>query len=136
MATKHVLDAHAIIWFLENHPALGIAAKDVLSDPASDLVLPVIALAEAVFVVDKGRTSLPNSDVLLRDVAADTRIEIAALTLEVLEISRSVSPAISELHDRLIVAHVLFLQQAGHQVTLLTKDRSIVQANVVPITWK
>lgn len=134
MATKHVLDAHAIIWFLENHPALGIAAKDVLSDPASDLVLPVIALAEAVFVVDKGRTSLPNSDALLRDVAADARIEIASLTKEVLEISRAVSPAISELHDRLIVAHALFLQQAGHQVTLLTKDQSIVQAGVVPIT--
>jgi PIN domain nuclease of toxin-antitoxin system len=62
MVTKHVLDTHAIIWFLENHQALGQAAKALLSDPASELVLPVIALAEAVFIVDKGRTSLPDSN--------------------------------------------------------------------------
>jgi PIN domain nuclease of toxin-antitoxin system len=136
MALKYVLDAHAVIWYLEGNPALGAAAKQVMDDPANDLVLPVIALAEGVVVVDKLRTALPNSDALIRDVTADPRIVIAPLTLEVLDISRRLAASIPELHDRLIVAEALVLQQAGHTVALLTKDQSIVRSGIVPIIWK
>jgi len=136
MTLKYVLDAHAIIWYLEGNPALGGAAKQVLDDLTSDLVLPIIALAEAVVVVDKLRTALPSSDALVRDVTADPRIVIPPLTLDVLDISRRVAASIPELHDRLIVAQVLALQQAGHTAALLTKDQSIVQSGVVPIVWK
>jgi PIN domain nuclease of toxin-antitoxin system len=47
---KDVVDTHALIWFLEGNPRLGAAAKTVLMDPDSELILPAIALAEAVWI--------------------------------------------------------------------------------------
>ena len=55
MSSRYVVDAHALIWYLESNTRLGSRAKAVLDDAASDLVLPVIALAEAAFVVSKGK---------------------------------------------------------------------------------
>ncbi|HEC34066.1 MAG TPA: twitching motility protein PilT, partial [Chloroflexi bacterium] len=52
MAHRHVLDTHALIWYLEGNPRLGQDAKRVMDDPRSELVLPVIALAEAAFIVE------------------------------------------------------------------------------------
>lgn len=48
MASKYIVDTHALVWYLESSPRLGLAAKDILDDPASKLVFPMIALAEAV----------------------------------------------------------------------------------------
>ena len=47
---KYVIDTHALIWFLEGNSRLGENAKNVLTDPSSQLVLPAIALAEAVWM--------------------------------------------------------------------------------------
>ncbi len=60
MSIRYVVDAHAIIWFLESNAKLGAAAKAVLDDKTTDLVLPAIALAEAAFVVAKGKTQIPG----------------------------------------------------------------------------
>ena len=57
---KYVLDTHALIWFLEGNPRLGKNAKTILSDPNSELVLPAIVLAEAAWIVERGRTSIPS----------------------------------------------------------------------------
>ena len=32
MAHKHVLDTHALIWYLEGNPRLGLSARSVLDD--------------------------------------------------------------------------------------------------------
>lgn len=66
MAIKYVVDTHALLWYLEGNPKLGNAAKAVLSDPASELVLPLIALAEAVFTVEKARLKFLRSRTCLR----------------------------------------------------------------------
>lgn len=65
LAHKYVLDTHALIWYLEGNPRLGQAARDVIDDADSELVLPIIALAEAVFIVEHGRTGIPDVQSLL-----------------------------------------------------------------------
>jgi len=40
MAHKNVLDAHALIWYLEGNARLGTQAQSVMSDPASSLCFP------------------------------------------------------------------------------------------------
>ena len=47
MAHKYVLDTHVLVWHLEGNPRLGVKAKEIIEDPLSRLVLPIIALAEA-----------------------------------------------------------------------------------------
>jgi PIN domain nuclease of toxin-antitoxin system len=134
MALKHVLDTHALIWYLEGNPRLGGAAKLVMDSPSSEMVLPAIALAEAIYIVDKGRTSIPTSIDLLADVVGEPRVEIWPLTLEVLQQSLTTS-GIPEMHDRLIPATALHLQGLGHAVEVLTKDSDLVASGLVAVVW-
>ena len=134
MALKRVLDTHALIWYLEGNPRLGNAAKVAMDDPSSAMILPIIARAEAVDIVRKGRTKIPTATDLLNDVSGEPRIEIYPLTYGVLQQSLA-AIIVPEMHDRLIVATALHLQSSGHQIELLTKDSDIVTAALVPIVW-
>ncbi len=51
----HVVDAHALIWFIIDSPRLSSAADVLLSAPTSQLVLPATAYAEACWIVERGR---------------------------------------------------------------------------------
>ncbi len=134
MARKHVLDAHALIWYQEGNARLGSNALTIMSDPASEMIISVIALAEAAYAVEKGRTKIPSVADLLNDVISDQRIEVYPVTLEILQQSQS-ALAVPEMHDRLIVATTQHLQSLGQQAVLLTKDLDIVNAALVPIIW-
>jgi len=134
MATKFIVDTHALVWHLEGKPALGRKAKAVIDSSHSELVLPVIALAEAVFIVGKGRTSIPSVSDLLNDVLNDPRIEIYPLTVEILQESLTLT-AIPEMHDRLIVATGIYLQSLGETVKVITKDNDIILASLLPVVW-
>ena len=134
MATKYIVDTHALIWHLEGNSLLGTSAKAVTTNPNSELILPAIALAEAMFIVEKGRCSLTSVDDLLDDVRADSRINTFPLTSGILEESASLT-AIPEIHDRLIVATGVYLQNLGETVEILTKDNEIILAGVLNVTW-
>ena len=134
MATKSIVDTHSLVWHLEGKPTLGKKAKAVIDSPQSELVLPIIALAEAVFIVEKGRTSIPSVADLLNDVFNDPRIEVYPLTFEILQVSLSLT-AIPEMHDRLIVATGIYLQNLGVTVEIITKDNEIILAALLPVVW-
>jgi len=80
MAHKYVLDTHAVVWYLEANPRLGLVAKRVIDDPLINLVLPLIALAEAAYNVEKGRTAIPTVPDLVAAILADSRIAILPVT--------------------------------------------------------
>lgn len=134
MANKHVIDTHALIWFIEGNSRLGLSAKTVMDDDASEMILPTIALAEAIDIVQKKRTSIPDVGILLNRVLSDSRIQLHPLTFDVLLQSLSAA-TVPEMHDRLIVATAMWLKQLGHQVSVLTKDQSIIDAALTPIVW-
>ena len=134
MATKYLLDTHALIWHLEGNSLLGNAAKTVIDSPDSEMVLPVIALAEAMFVVEKGRSAIPSVEDLVNDVMNDSRIEIYPLTAGILNESIGLT-AIPEIHDRLIVATGVYLQTLGETVEILTKDNEIIVSSLLPVRW-
>jgi len=134
MAHKYVLDTHAVVWHLEGNPRLGPNAKKVIDDPLSSLVLPIIALAEAAYIVEHGRTAIPKVSELLRSVLADPRISIFPVTWEVFEESLN-AVVLPEMHDRLIVGSALYLQSLGDTISLLTKDASIVESRLVTTLW-
>lgn len=46
----YVVDTHALIWHLEAGPRLSEAARKILTDPQSQLVIPTIVLAEMAFL--------------------------------------------------------------------------------------
>jgi len=96
--------------------------------------LPAIALAEALFIVEKGRTAIPLATDLLSDVQADPRIEVFPLTEEILSESLALT-AIPEIHDRLILATGVYFQTLGETVEILTKDNEIALSSILTVTW-
>ena len=136
MAHKYILDTHALVWFVEGNKRLSESAKAIIAAADSQMVLPLIALAEAAIITEKGRTTISDVSKFLARVYADTRIEIFPLTLDVFE--RSLTPEslrIPELHDRFIVSTGLHLQDLGETVEIVTKDQAITDAGVLSVIW-
>jgi len=131
---RFVVDTHALIWFLEGNSRLGANAKAVLEDVGSPLVLPAIALAEAVWIVERGKTSIPSVTALMNAISADPRVTIAPLDQAVIQQTIGLS-AIHEMHDRQIVATALLLQDQGETVSLLTCDQNITASGLVSVHW-
>jgi PIN domain nuclease of toxin-antitoxin system len=134
MPDRYVVDAHALIWYVEDNPRLGGRAGAIMDDPNSVLLVPVIALAEACWVVERGRSSIPSAAHLIADLDADPRIAIVALDRDVFDRSLGLTRA-GELHDRLIVATAMELARDGEPVTVLTKDANIRDCGRVPVVW-
>ncbi len=131
---KHIVDAHPLIWFLQQDKRLGLLARQVLSDPQSDLVLPATAYGEVCWIVEHGRTNIPSVTVLKAALDADPRITLYPLDQAVVDRSQSLT-MISEMHDRQITATALVLAEQGEQVTLITRDQNIIASGVVTILW-
>jgi len=54
----HVIDTHALVWFLEGNEKLGRKALKVFRDSTEKLIIPSIVLAEIKYLSYKGRTRL------------------------------------------------------------------------------
>ena len=94
----------------------------------------MIALAEACWAVERGRTDIPSVASLLADVDADPRILVVPLDRTTL--NRAMTPStIPELHDRLIVATALLRAEAGAPTAILTCDTQITASGLIPIVW-
>ncbi len=133
VTTKHFVDTHSFLWYLAGSAQLGSAAKAVLQDPASALFIPATALAEACWIVERGRVALTVTDVLTA-IDNDSRITILPLDQSVIERSNGLT-AIGEMHDRQIVATALVSQDQGGTVDLLTKDGNITASGLISIVW-
>lgn len=134
MTTRYVVDTHALVWFLEENPRLGAQAKTILQDPESALVLPIIVLAEACWMIEHGKTSIPGSGPFLDAVDADPRVRVLPLDRTVLNKSSSLT-SVTEMHDRQIVATALLLIDQGETVALLTRDANIRESRLIPVIW-
>ena len=136
MANKYILDTHALIWYLEGNPKLGQQAKITMGADDSLMVLPLIAVAEAAFLIERGRIGIPTVSDLFKDIFEDKRIEIFPLNWDVFE--RSLTDEglrIPELHDRFIVSTGLHLQDLGDTVEIITRDQEITDAGILPVIW-
>lgn len=133
MAIRYIIDTHTLLWYIANNPLLGSNAGLVLDDPGSILVLPAIALAEACFIIERGKVSLTLAD-LLSAIDSDLRITFIPLDRAIIERTATLT-TIGEMHDRQIVATALILVEQGETVAVLTKDNNITTSGVVPVVW-
>jgi PIN domain nuclease of toxin-antitoxin system len=133
VAVRHFIDTHALLWHLAGSAQLGSAAKAILQDPASELCIAATALAEACWIVERGRVALTVSDVLTA-IDNDPRITILPLDRSVIERSNGLT-AIDEMHDRQIVATALVVPDQGATVDLLTKDADITASGLISVVW-
>ena len=86
----HILDTHALVWFLEASPRLSARACTAISNTTSQLVIPSIVLVEITFLYARKRiatnigeihdaivvaTALVYRDVLRQEVTVITKDE-------------------------------------------------------------
>lgn len=131
---KYVVDTHALLWFLQDDSRLGSNADLILSRADSELVLPAIALAEAAWIIDRGRTSIPSARDVLTAISHDSRFVVYPLTETIIEKTLQLA-VINEMHDRQIVATALVLRELGERVALLTVDQNITASGLIDVVW-
>lgn len=131
---RYIVDTHALIWFLTGDARLGKTAKAVFDEPNSVLIVPLIALAEAAFIVEKNKCKIPDVATLLSRVSGDLRFQVMPFDFNIFQTSLTLT-AIPEMHDRYIVATGLYLQSLGETVEILTKDNEIIVSKLIRVVW-
>jgi PIN domain nuclease of toxin-antitoxin system len=131
---SQVVDTHALVWFFEGNARLGLRAKTVLATTDETLVLPATVIAEACWMIQRGKTSIPTIAAFFTAIDADSRFQIVPLDRATIERSNSLA-AITEMHDRQIVATTLLLIEKGETLNLITHDGVITASGIVPVLW-
>jgi hypothetical protein len=93
-----------------------------------------IALAEAAWIVERGKTSIPSVNALFNVINSDSRITVYPLDRTIIDRTLSLL-TLQEMHDRQIVATAMILQDRGETVALLTCDRNITASGLISIIW-
>jgi PIN domain nuclease of toxin-antitoxin system len=55
---KLLLDTHALLWFVSNHPDLSPTAAQLIGDPANQKIVSIVSLWEITIKVSLGRLNL------------------------------------------------------------------------------
>lgn len=130
MAT-YVADTHALVWYLAGSPLLSESARQVFDEAVkgeSQVIVPVISLAELILMIEKGRSKVEMEEVL-KVLRAASGIVIKELVLDVvLKIEKL--KALPDIHDRLIVAEAL-----ANDAILITRDEAITKSGLVKVIW-
>ena len=127
----YVTDTHSLLWYLHNPKRLGPAAAMAFGQVAAneaDLIVPVIVIAEIIYVLQAGKVTVDFESVLTR-LQASPNVAIAPLTLEHALALRTLT-AVPEMHDRMVVAEA-HLRNAA----LITRDQTITASSLVPVVW-
>ncbi len=131
----YVLDAHALIWHLQDSDSLSSSARSILDDVEigqATAIVPSIVLIEMVYLAEKRRIDPELLDAALgcfRNGAEN--YHLATLDLAVTEglrkIPRSVVP---DMPDRIIAATALVMG-----LPLLSTDSKISALEAIEVVW-
>ena len=131
----YVTDTHALLWHMSRDPQLSTTARAIFRQADRGLAhifIPSIAVVEVIYLVEKARVPLDTVHRILALLANPmTHYRVIALDLQVAvvleHIPRTVVP---DMPDRIITATAYKLQ-----LPLITRDRRIQQARLVPVVW-
>ncbi len=105
---RHLVDAHSLIWALDDPRKLGIRAVAVLEDPANDLIVSAGTIWELSIKVGLGKLSLSLPyRVWMEKALIDLALVVSPITLEVAERQMALPLHHRDPFDRLLVAQGL-----------------------------
>lgn len=103
-----LLDTHALLWFVWNHPNLSAAARALMTDPKNTLLFSAASIWEIAIKVGVGKLALADPFDVFMNQAINTT-GVAVLPVEVLH--AAALPALPFHHrdpfDRMLVAQAL-----------------------------
>jgi PIN domain nuclease of toxin-antitoxin system len=127
---KLLLDSHALLWFLDDSPALSARAKAAIEHPDSETWVSIASLWEIAIKSNLGKLDLSEPFEAVFPAQLDTNgfVQLPVRLRHLYELER-----LPKLHrdpfDRLLIA-----QARAENLTLVTRDRNF-PAYDVPIYW-
>jgi PIN domain nuclease of toxin-antitoxin system len=105
---RHLVDAHSLIWALDNPRKLGIRATVILEDPANELIVSVGTIWELSIKVGLGKLSLSLPyRTWMEKALVDLALVVSPITLELAERQMALPFHHRDPFDRLLAAQCL-----------------------------
>ena len=110
-----VLDTHALLWWLSDDPKLGNRARNLIADPANDILVSVVSLWEILVKVRASKLVADIQEILN---------EMEAQDFELLEIGPAHLLALATLpmHHKDPFDHLLIAQAIAEEAIFLSED--------------
>jgi PIN domain nuclease of toxin-antitoxin system len=113
-----LLDTHALLWFVWNHPSLSATARTLMSDPANTLLLSAATIWEIAIKVRVGKLTLADPyEVFMNQAVATTRLTVLPIEIRHAAGLTALPFQHRDPFDRLLIA-----QAQVEQVPLLSAD--------------
>lgn len=127
---NYVTDTHSLVWYFTDDQRLSKRAFKAFEGTVKEgqIIVPMVVLAELMFIAKKGRVALGFADTIARIEIMDN-FEIVPLDLDVLKMANRIE-SLLEMHDKLIVATALC-----YSASLITRDEQITTSKTVKIVW-
>lgn len=122
-----LLDTHALLWWLSDDAQLGQHARDLIADPANDILVSVVSLWEIQVKVRVGKLTADMQEILN---------EIEAQAFELLPIDPAHLLLLGTLptHHKDPFDHLLIAQAITEAATFMSEDRHAPEYHVPFVT--
>ncbi len=124
---KFLLDTHALLWWLADDDQLGGKAREMVADPANDILISVVSLWEIAVKVRIGKLQADVEEII-------NTVQREGFT--VLDIGRAHLVALARLpmHHRDPFDHLLIAQAMTEDATFMSEDRNAARYPVRKVT--
>lgn len=127
---KLLLDTHALLWWLEDAPALSVTAREVIGDPAAEVLISTASIWEVAIKARLGRLEVPDDlEAFFTQQLSLNGFEVLPVHLRHAALVRHLDDHHRDPFDRLLVA-----QAKCETVPLVSKDQWL-QAYEVEVIW-
>ncbi len=117
---KFLLDTHALLWWLADDDQLGAAAREVVADPANDILVSVVSLWEIVVKVRIGKMQADIEEIM-------DAVQRDGFTVLDVGMAHLVTLAGLPMHHRDPFDHLLIAQAITEDATFMSEDRNVAR---------
>ena len=125
----YLLDAHAVIWYLEDSPKMSPKARDIIDADENDIAISTTSLWEISIKINLGKLKLTVSFNEFLDNVRSSNFDILPIEDEHLKMLSDLPYLHKDPFDRLLIATAM-----SKNITLITIDENI-QKYDVPYLW-
>ena len=127
---KVLLDTHALLWWLEDAPALSAQAREVIGDPATVVLVSTGSIWEVAIKARLGRLDVPDDlEAFFTRQLSENGFDVLPVHLRHAALVRHLDDHHHDPFDRLLVA-----QAKSEAVPLVSKDQWL-QAYDIELIW-
>ena len=124
---KLLLDTHALLWWLADDDQLGGAAREVVADPANDILISVVSLWEIAVKVRIGKLQADIEEII-------SAVQREGFTMLDIGMAHLVALAGLPMHHRDPFDHLLIAQAMTEDAMFMSEDRNAARYPVRTVT--